>query len=120
MAIEVSRARINAARLIAVFADCLQLMVIPAFVEGAVSPFDAALDVIVAGLLWALLGFHWAFVPSFVAEAVPGLDLIPTWSAAVFLVTGVGAPKPGITPVVDVPATPVPSAEPKAIEPPKA
>jgi hypothetical protein len=35
-----------------------------------------------------LLGFHWAFLPTLAAEAVPALDLAPTWTAAVLLVTG--------------------------------
>jgi hypothetical protein len=119
---EISRSRINAARIIAVLADSLQLMVFPAFVEGAASPFDTVLDVIVGGLLWALLGFHWALLPSFIAEMMPGLDLVPTWSAAVFLITGVGlggTPKPGSTPAIDVPAVPVPPPAPSQIEPPK-
>jgi hypothetical protein len=34
-----------------------------------------------------LLGWHWAFLPTFAAELIPGLDLVPTWTAAVFYVT---------------------------------
>jgi hypothetical protein len=34
-----------------------------------------------------LLGWHWAFVPSFLAELVPGLDLVPTWTLAVLIAT---------------------------------
>ena len=36
--------------------------------------------------MW-LVGWHFAFLPTFVAELVPGVDLIPTWTAAVWLVT---------------------------------
>jgi hypothetical protein len=41
----------------------------------------------VAAVLVALVGWHWAFLPSFVAELVPGLDLVPTWTVAVWLAT---------------------------------
>ncbi len=34
-----------------------------------------------------LLGWHWAFLPSFVVELVPGVDLVLTWTAAVWLAT---------------------------------
>ena len=36
---------------------------------------------------YRILGWHWAFLPTFAAELVPGLDLFPTWTAAVFFVT---------------------------------
>jgi len=39
-------------------------------------------------VLIKLLGFHWALLPALAAEAVPALDLAPTWTAAVLLVTG--------------------------------
>ena len=39
-------------------------------------------------MLIKLLGFHWALLPALAAEAVPALDLAPTWTAAVLLVTG--------------------------------
>lgn len=38
-------------------------------------------------MLIKLLGFHWAFLPTLAVEAIPGLDLAPTWTAAVLLVT---------------------------------
>ena len=41
-----------------------------------------------AAALIKLLGFHWALLPTLAAEAVPALDLAPTWTAAVFLLTG--------------------------------
>jgi hypothetical protein len=52
------------------------------FVEGAFSPLDDLLDIAVAWMLIRLLGWHWAFLPSFVAKVVPGLDLVPTWTMA--------------------------------------
>ncbi len=34
-----------------------------------------------------LVGFHWAFLPTFLAEAVPWLDVVPTWTLAVVFAT---------------------------------
>ena len=73
--------------LVAIVADALQIVAFPFFVEGGVSPADTVLDLAVATILTKLLGWHWAFLPSLVAELVPGLDLFPTWTAAVFFVT---------------------------------
>jgi hypothetical protein len=87
--------RVKVARWIAIAADFLQIVVFPVFVPGAASPWDDVLDVLVAGAMLSLVGWHWAFVPSFLAELVPGLDLVPTWTAAVFFVTrGKGQPGP--------------------------
>jgi len=72
---------------VAIMADAIQLVGMPLFVEGGFSPLDTALDVIVGGILIKLLGWHWAFLPTFAAELVPGLDLFPTWTAAVFFAT---------------------------------
>jgi hypothetical protein len=73
--------------LVAIGADALQLAVMPLFVEGALSPADAVLDAVVAVTLVRLLGWHWAFLPTLMVEALPGADLFPTWTAAVFFVT---------------------------------
>ena len=72
---------------IALGADALQIAVMPLFVEGALSPADAVLDALVAAVLVRLLGWHWAFLPTLMIEALPGADLFPTWTAAVFFVT---------------------------------
>jgi hypothetical protein len=72
---------------IAIAADALQIGAFPFFAEGGISPLDTGLDVIVAVALTRVLGWHWAFLPSFATELVPGLDLVPTWTAAVFFVT---------------------------------
>ena len=66
----------------------LQIALAPLFGEGFASPFNDALDLLVAAVLIKLLGFHWALLPALAAEAVPALDLAPTWTAAVLLVTG--------------------------------
>jgi len=72
---------------IALAADALQLGLFPLFAAGGLSPADATLDVIVAFLLTRLLGWHWAFLPSLATEMLPGFDLFPTWTAAVWFVT---------------------------------
>lgn len=79
--------RVRAARFIAVLADLLQIVLFPIFAPGAVAPWDDALDVVVAAALVWLLGWNWTLLPSFVAELVPGLDLVPTWTMAVLFAT---------------------------------
>jgi hypothetical protein len=81
------RARVWAARCLAIGADFLQILVFPLFLPGAASPWSDGLDLLVAGGVTWLVGWHWAFLPSFLAELVPGLDLVPTWTAAVFFAT---------------------------------
>lgn len=77
----------RAAWMIAMAADALQLAAFPLFAEGGVSPLDGVLDVVVAFMLIRLLGWHWAFLPTLAMEALPGMDLFPTWTAAVYFVT---------------------------------
>jgi hypothetical protein len=72
---------------IAVAADALQIVAFPLFVEGGISPADSALDLIVAFLMIRLLGWHWAFLPTAAAKLIPGADLFPTWTTAVWFVT---------------------------------
>jgi hypothetical protein len=68
---------------LAVVADALQILVFPLFAEGALSPADDLLDLVVAAVLVHLVGWHWEFLPAFAAELVPGLDLVPFWTMAV-------------------------------------
>ncbi len=86
--------RIRAARLFAVAADIVQIVVFPLFAPGLASPWNNALDLLVALAMVWLIGWHWAFLPSFFAELVPGLDLVPTWTAAVFFATRSKTPAP--------------------------
>jgi hypothetical protein len=72
---------------IAIAADALQIAAFPLFAEGALSPFDSVLDIAVAFLMVRLLGWHWAFLPTLANELIPGADLFPTWTAAVWFVT---------------------------------
>jgi len=77
------RWRFRAALILAMAADALQIFVLPLFAEGAFSPAEDVLDVVVAAVLVHLLGWHWEFLPAFAAELVPGVDLVPFWSLAV-------------------------------------
>jgi hypothetical protein len=79
--------RIWVARGLAVTADVIQIGLAPLFLEGGLSVFDAMLDVAMAGILIRLVGWHWAFLPAFLAELAPGVDLVPSWTLAVFIAT---------------------------------
>ncbi|HET7497137.1 MAG TPA: hypothetical protein VFM00_02470 [Candidatus Eisenbacteria bacterium] len=79
--------RTRAAWILAIVADTLQIVLLPAFGEGLASPAADALDIVVALGMTVLLGWHFAFLPTALAEIVPGLNLVPTWTAAVFFVT---------------------------------
>jgi hypothetical protein len=72
---------------IAITADALQIAAFPFFAEGGISPADSLLDLGVAYVMIRLLGWHWAFLPTLAAELIPGADLFPTWTAAVWFVT---------------------------------
>jgi hypothetical protein len=75
--------RFRTAMILAVVADALQIVVFPSFVEGALSPADDILDFGVAAMMINLLGWHWEFMPTFLAKLVPGVDLVPFWTMAV-------------------------------------
>ena len=75
--------RFRIAMILAIIADALQIVFLPLFVEGAESPADDLLDFGVGAALAWLLGWHWEFLPSFLAKLVPGVDLVPLWTLAV-------------------------------------
>lgn len=80
-----SRNRLRAAWIIALAVDAIQ---IPASAAGPVGWFvGAGLDVATMAAMWALLGFHWAFLPSFLTEWIPYLDMAPIWTLAVAIAT---------------------------------
>jgi len=79
--------RVWIARVLALAVDAVQIVFMPMFGEGIVSPFNDVLDVIVGLAMVWLVGWHWAFLPSFAAELVPGLDLFPSWTTAVWFAT---------------------------------
>jgi hypothetical protein len=71
------------AMVLAIAADALQLVLLPLFVEGALSPADDVLDLAVGAMMVHLLGWHWEFLPSFLAKLVPMVDFVPLWTLAV-------------------------------------
>jgi len=75
--------RFRQAMMLAIVADALQIVVFPFFVEGALSPADDILDFGVGAMMIHLLGWHWEFLPSFLAKLVPGVVLVPFWTMAV-------------------------------------
>jgi hypothetical protein len=75
--------RFQTAMVLAIAADALQVVVFPLFVQGAMSPADDILDLGIGAAMIHLLGWHWEFLPSFLAKLVPGVDLVPFWTLAV-------------------------------------
>lgn len=79
----VSRKRRAVALAVAILADAVQAVLWPAFAEGAASPFDDALDAVVALILLGTLGFSARLALALGVELIPGATLFPTWSAVV-------------------------------------
>jgi hypothetical protein len=75
--------RFRTAMVLAIAADALQIVFLPMFVEGAISPADDILDLGIGAAMIHLLGWHWEFLPSFLGKLVPGVDLVPFWTLAV-------------------------------------
>jgi hypothetical protein len=48
---------------------------------------EVGVDLVTMGVMIFLLGFHWAFLPSFVTKMLPFIDLAPTWTLALFIAT---------------------------------
>ncbi|HEY1921939.1 MAG TPA: hypothetical protein VGG44_04175 [Tepidisphaeraceae bacterium] len=82
-----SKTRIWLARSIAACADLVQIFFVPLFSEGIASPLNAGLDVVVGITLVLLVGWHIAFIPTFIIEALPFADLAPTWTLAAVIAT---------------------------------
>jgi hypothetical protein len=79
----VSKRRKAAALAVAGVADLLQIVLFPFFFEGGLSPFDDALDAVVAVVLLATLGFRWRTLLALGLELMPGVALFPSWTAMV-------------------------------------
>jgi hypothetical protein len=71
---------------IAIAADLLQIVLFPLLGEGAFSPLDDVLDIAVGAVMVKLVGWHWAFLPSFLGKLIPLFDEIPCWTLAVLFV----------------------------------
>lgn len=102
MKTNVSRSTLIAAYAIAICADLIQICLFPLFVEGYLDPLDDISDVVVCLVLSRLIGFHIAFLPTFLIKVVPGVTIAPTWTLAV-LIAGRNLRAP-VTPVIDVPS----------------
>lgn len=46
-------------------------------------PVQWALDAVTVAVLFMVLGFRWPLLPALAVEAVPGLELFPTWTLVV-------------------------------------
>jgi len=95
--------RILIARVIAVAVDLAQFALLPA----ELTPFNNVIDVVTALTMLGLVGWNWAFLPTFLAELVPFVDLVPSWTLAVMFATrGPKAPdSPGAPPPPALPPT---------------
>jgi hypothetical protein len=71
---------------IAVAADFFQIIFFPVFAQGLLSPADDVLDIAVGLAMTKLIGWHWAFLPSFLGKLTPVLDEVPCWTLAVLYV----------------------------------
>ena len=60
---------------------------------GFIDPIDDFADVITAVVLAMILGFQWPMICACIAEAIPGVAVIPTWTVFVLLVPSGGADK---------------------------
>jgi len=103
--------RVLAARVIAILVDLAQYVLLPA----TLTPLNNAIDVATGLLMIWLVGWHWAFLPTFLAELVPFVDLVPTWTLAVMFTTrGAGdppLPQPPVRPSQpSLPPAPPPSS----------
>jgi hypothetical protein len=81
-----SKPRFVLACMLAVVADLFQIIFFPVMFEGFLSPLNDIVDFAVAGMMTWLLGWHWVFLPSAVGKLIPGVDIAPFWTAAVFWV----------------------------------
>jgi hypothetical protein len=79
--------RVWIARVLALVADATQIALLPLFFSGATGVADAVVDVAVGAALVALVGWHVAFLPGFLVELIPVVDLAPTWTLAVLWAT---------------------------------
>lgn len=82
-----TRRQIILAFAVALIADLIQFPIITIQATGIFSlPGELAdflVDCVVMIATTTLLGFHWMLLPTLFAEVIPGLDLLPTWTACV-------------------------------------
>jgi hypothetical protein len=74
--------RITLAFVVAIVADAAQILLGPIGWSFA----DEGIDILVMVLTVWLLGFHPLLLPTFLIEALPVADMLPTWTGCVGLV----------------------------------
>jgi hypothetical protein len=79
---KLTRTRIVLALAVAVTADSLQFLLGPV---GWTLP-DQAIDVVAFMLTAWAIGFHLLLLPTFIADFLPVIDMLPTWTACVIAV----------------------------------
>ena len=87
MKADVSRSTLIAAYAVAICADLMQICFIPLLPEGFLNPLDDVSDAIACIILIRLIGFHFAFLPSFLIKLIPVVEIAPTWTLAVLIAT---------------------------------
>jgi hypothetical protein len=90
MKANVKRSTIAAAYVIAIGADAFEVGLAPLMSEGIASPLNDIVDVITGIILTLMLGWHIAFLPSFMIKLLPVVDFAPTWTLAVLIATRAG------------------------------
>ncbi|MBI5383749.1 MAG: hypothetical protein HZA90_03590 [Verrucomicrobia bacterium] len=83
-----SKARLVAAFAIAGVSDALSL------VFGLAMPVQWTIDLTTAALLFAVMGWRWALLPGLIMEAIPGVDMFPSWVLVVGAVAALGSARP--------------------------
>lgn len=73
--------------ILAIAIDALQLVLGASTLGASTWLLDKPLDLLAMGLMWALLGWRWVFLPTFITERLPWVDLAPTWTLAVWIAT---------------------------------
>ena len=77
------------ALLTAVLSDALGFTVVQ------IPPMEWLLDGVTAIVLFAVLGFRWPLLAALATEAVPGLQLFPTWTLVVLALAATEARRSG-------------------------
>ncbi|MBI1842773.1 MAG: hypothetical protein HYR88_18195 [Verrucomicrobia bacterium] len=82
-----SRGRIILAFAVALAADAIQFPLAAGMLFGVTLPplavADVGVDLVAMIATTSLIGFHWVLLPGFILEAIPGIDLAPTWTGCV-------------------------------------
>jgi hypothetical protein len=87
MRANLKRSTLIAAYLVAIGADLMEIVLFPIFSEGFASLAGDFVDVMVCIVLVLLVGWHIAFLPSFLIKVVPIVDFAPTWTLALLIAT---------------------------------